>query len=153
MNFCNGSTLAPSQQKFWARAYHALQAGLLIDGKSTTYIERVYIVQYHIISHLDSVDQWIKQWTCKLKVVSSIPRRAIFFFFIYFFHSERIDAAQEGTWMYPQIFDLYVSSLYMGITCLCVAFSESTLTILKAIFRKFTLSEKFWRPEIFFSPC
>ena len=42
-----------------------------------------------------SVEQWIRQWTCNLKVMSSIPHGAIFLFI--FFHSERIDAAQEGT--------------------------------------------------------
>ena len=76
---------------------------------------------------------------------------AIFFFF--FFHSERIDAAQQSTWTYPQIFDLWVSALHVAITCLCLVSSESILTILKGIFRKCTLSEKFWRSENFFSPC
>ena len=58
----------------------ALQADLLIDGKSTTCIERVYMVQYHTISHLDYMVQWIRQWTCNSQVVSSIPSGDIFFF-------------------------------------------------------------------------
>ena len=72
----NGSTIRQTKVEF------TLQADLLIDGKSTTCIERVYMVQYHTISHLDYMVQRIRQWTCNSQVVSSIPSGDIFFFYL-----------------------------------------------------------------------
>ena len=86
----------------------ALQAGLLIDGKSTTYIKRVYIVYYHIFSYHSSVAQWIGHRTHNPEVVSSIPSGAIFFFI----YSEKFGGRFEaGTGWYVKYCQFHIPKM------------------------------------------